>query len=183
MSPNPVTQHSTDGAWWWDGERWLPAWTPDHRYWFDGLTWRASARQWSRRAKRLLVGWLGTLFLIFVSAWTLVGLRSSNKAAWAAALAVTAGLSFATGIAAGYALGRDGLGRGVPLAALAATAVLLGCYGASFIFVSGDTNSDNEAGAGVALFMVPTFVLTLLVLGLGWLPGSMVRRRKARPAE
>jgi hypothetical protein len=37
--PPSATGHSSDGRWWWDGNAWLPAWSPDGRNWFDGTHW------------------------------------------------------------------------------------------------------------------------------------------------
>jgi len=33
-------QHSADGRWWWDGERWHPAISPDGLWRFDGRGWK-----------------------------------------------------------------------------------------------------------------------------------------------
>ena len=35
-----MTAHSEDRAWWFDGEGWHPAVTPDGRRWSDGRRWR-----------------------------------------------------------------------------------------------------------------------------------------------
>ena len=33
------TQFSTDGAWWWDGQQWQAAVSPDGRYRWNGVAW------------------------------------------------------------------------------------------------------------------------------------------------
>jgi hypothetical protein len=40
--------HSPDSRWWWNGERWLPAYTADGRWWFDGNAWVIPYPAWRR---------------------------------------------------------------------------------------------------------------------------------------
>ena len=162
---------------------WVPAWTPDRRHWFDGVAWRPARVSWSVRARRYLVAWLSSLFLIFVFIWALVGLGTTNVAVWVTTLSAAGGISVGSGIATGYVLARDGTGRLLPRAALAGTGVLMACYVASFIFGSGDQNADNEAGAGIAILGLPTLAATATILGLGWIAGRLTRRQRPAPAS
>jgi hypothetical protein len=40
--------HSPDSQWWWNGERWLPAYSVDGRWWFNGITWVIPTPAWRR---------------------------------------------------------------------------------------------------------------------------------------
>jgi hypothetical protein len=48
MTPPASTAHSPDSRWWWDGERWLPAYSKDGSWWFNGTTWVIPFPAWRR---------------------------------------------------------------------------------------------------------------------------------------
>ena len=59
MEPHTL---SSDGRWWWDGERWQPAVSVDGKWRWDGTRWVAAKRgrpwTWTRRIGSLIVGLL-----------------------------------------------------------------------------------------------------------------------------
>jgi hypothetical protein len=68
-------------------------------------------------------------------------------------------------------------------AAAAGTAVGLGWYVVAFaILQPDDPLADNEAGAGLALLCVPTFLCMVVILGVGAGPGYVVSRYRRAAA-
>ena len=48
MTESGSRAHSPDSRWWWNGERWLPAYSVDGRWWFNGTRWVIPAPAWRR---------------------------------------------------------------------------------------------------------------------------------------
>jgi len=48
VNPEGYTSHSPDRAWWWDGTRWLPAYSRDRSRWFNGVGWVVLKPRWHR---------------------------------------------------------------------------------------------------------------------------------------
>jgi ABC-type Na+ efflux pump permease subunit len=190
---------SPDGRWRWDGTRWLPTAAPPGLPPPPGTTRGPSVKPGT---------WLGRptwpLWVVFVHCAWLAGLTM-----WLAVLIAVADkigpdghLSHTVGgiVVALAALGMlTTIWFGGWLAAQRRwtqllIAPVLGCCALVFWYViafsilqPNDPQADNEAGAGVAILGVPTFVLIAALLGLGaggvaiWHRGS--GRRHARIAS
>jgi hypothetical protein len=117
MHPD-ASGHSPDGRWWWDGSRWLPAWSLDGRTWFDGMrgapvsgSTRRGPGDWSRGVVLPLVLWLMTLSafpIVVLQAVAQLGPGRALAEHVLVRLAVVVGACLATTPVMGYQLGRDG---------------------------------------------------------------------------
>jgi len=177
--------HSPDGAWWWTGSQWLPAWSPDRRWWFDGTTWqrqRGPTSNWS-------VWSIRTRLIAPVAAWLILWLLSVTLSVSAVAhaptspspetqslalrtVAVAAAVwlvgMVATGIWCGRVSGFKVRQAAVVWVASAAAITLLLLVGyVVSMSASSDPSADTAAGAGAAMFTIPAFGLVLSSTGLG----------------
>jgi hypothetical protein len=178
--------HSPDGAWWWTGSQWLPAWSPDRRWWFDGTTWQRQRRPTSKwsvssiRPRRLITpaaAWL-TVWLVSVTlavsavahAPTASSPETTSLTLRTVALAAVVWLvgMVATGIWCGR-VSRFQVRQAavVWLASAAAITLLLLVGYVVSMSASSDPGGDTAAGAGVVIFAIPAFVLVLVSSGIG----------------
>jgi drug/metabolite transporter (DMT)-like permease len=157
---------SSDGRWRWTGIQWIgvhsrartPRWVIR-----DGLVWLA-----------LFVAWIPVL-----SALLLNNASSTLDIAIGGSLGSVALL--ATLIYGGL-LGRHRRWRDVGFATLAGTAALVVCYVVLMVSAP-DPNNTNDigAGAGLAIFGLPTLLLVGMLLGLGAAVGRVTRTIGAGP--
>jgi hypothetical protein len=176
MQPT-ASSHSPDGRWWWDGSQWLPAWSADGRNWFDGTRWapvsrhlRGGPRDWARRVVIPLVLWLGALSAFPTAVLIAVrGLAPDEVLAdnVLVRLAVVGGVCLATTPVLGFLLGRERRWLQTVWAAVIGTGLLTAWYVGLFLADQSDPSADNEAGAGVAIFALPTFAALLGLLAMG----------------
>jgi hypothetical protein len=155
--PPEPRQFSPDGRWIWDGGRWNPV----------SILPRWTLPRW---------GWmLGGLWLILIGAWFPVLNEAITAKPPSRALPATALLLGTLAVLAsmcwGLVLPLLRRWDWILVSAVSGTAVLLGWYGMAMM-AGGDLHADNEAGAGIAIFSVPTFVLVGLLLAFGGGLGS-----------
>lgn len=121
----------------------------------------------------LLVAWAPVLYIFAVSGSTAttglyIGLALG-------ALAVIATISF------GWHLGADRRRIvDVLLAGLIGTVALLSTYVALMLSQPDTPESDNAAGAGVAILGVPTLSLVVVLLGAGMMTHRLIARYRTR---
>ena len=166
--PATPRQFSPDGRWFWGGRRWNPVpllsqWTLPRWAWM-----------------------LGGLWLVLIGLWLPV-LQKEEIAAQQPLTALPATCLFLGALAVlacicwGLVLGLLRRWRWILVSAAAGTAVLLGWYVAVMLSTNlNDPLVDNEAGAGIAIFSVPTLVSVGLLLSVGGGLGSTYRRLKTR---
>lgn len=82
-------------------------------------------------------------------------------------LAVLGGVCLATTPVLGFLLGRDGRWLQTVWVAAIGTGLLTAWYVALFLADQSDPSADNEAGAGVAILVLPTFATLLALLAMG----------------
>lgn len=67
MVPTPaVATHTPDRRWWWDGARWVPAFSDDGRRWFDGVAWREVEPRWLRKSRLAATIWFGASLVLLI---------------------------------------------------------------------------------------------------------------------
>lgn len=179
---------SEDKTWWWDGQQWLPAFTPDMKWQFDGTMWRRTNR-WVRPPQSVLV--LGLIWTFLLAAWI------PAVAAWISAtdpqpstpLVFTVLLSLVSIVA----IGTAAFGFLVPhktqigwiwAAAVSGTAAQLVGYVVGMLEAPQPNGSEDiAAGAGLVILFLPTsaIVLALLWMGAGLeLIARIVQARRTR---
>lgn len=180
--PPPASAFSYDGLWWWDGTRWLPAYTPNRKWRFDGYQWQpATAR--ARPPRWLMV--TGIVWLSCVASWMTAGTIflavSSPGDPGLEALIVIIGLAaiavLAT-VAWGFLVGRRRATAWLWPAAAAGTAVQMFTYVTAMLAAPQsprDANNDTAAGAGLVFLTIPTGILILVLLWLGAGIGALSR--------
>ncbi|RZS91673.1 hypothetical protein EV189_0920 [Motilibacter rhizosphaerae] len=125
-------------------------------------------------------GLLWLVGLVLASGVAALGVRTAGSASDVRWGTVTAGAALALGLTVGWGalLGAAARWRDLACSVAAATAVLIALYvGAMLFWPRGDdVSSDDAAGAGVVLLIVPMAVSVALCLGLGAVPAALVRR-------
>lgn len=131
---------------------------------------RGGPSGWPRRVVIPLVLWLVVLSAFPVGVLVAVGKPVPGEVLADRVLlrlAVIGGVCLATTPVMGYQLGRDGRWLQTLLVAVIGTGALTVWYVALFLADQSDPSADNEAGAGVAILTLPSFVLILALLALG----------------
>jgi hypothetical protein len=126
---------------------------------------------------------LGGLWLILIGAWfpalnEAITAKPPSRALLATAL-LLGSLAVLASMCWGLVLALLRRWDWILVSAVAGTAVLIGWYGMAMI-AGGDPHADDEAGAGAAIFSVPTFLLVGLLLAAGGGLGSAYRRLRTR---
>jgi len=186
MPPAPLQTFSHDGWWWWNGQRWLPAYSADRMWRFDGIRWKRN----TRRPPRWLVS-SGIVWLCLLGSWLLVGtilLAASAPGditvAEGIVIASLAALALIATVSWGAFLGRRRATIWLWPAAAVGTAVELFFYVTAMLaapVVDGAADQDTAAGAGLALLAIPTALLILVLLWLGAGIGCLSRVIKRPP--
>lgn len=182
MRDQQTVHHSEDGAYWWSGEQWLPAWSPDDRWWFDGSTWVPTHRPKLLARRDIITGVV----------WGVVSLAAMVLSAVLAGHPNTAPVSVA------WALGLLGIVAilGLPITGFitsrgpkAGRRFLLGIAYVSTLWIAvylvammatNDPNADIEAGAGLVVIGIPSAIGIAILQGLGAL-GRLAKSRLGRP--
>lgn len=184
MPPLPLTALSRDGRWWWNGQHWLPAYTPDQMWRFDGSHWRPANR--SNRPPNWLVA-SGLVWLGLLVSWLFVGtifLAVASPSAPGTVPGIII-LSLASiGLLAtptwGYLVGRRRATKWLWPAAAIGSALQLAFYVTAMLAAPSTDGSeqDTAAGAGLVILAIPTAlaILTLLWIGAGL--GALSRKFK-----
>lgn len=157
--------------------RWVPAWSADRARWFDGAQWvptyrpkGGGPRDWPRRIVVPVVMWLLVLSAFPTAVLVAVnGLPAGQVIPddTLRLLAIVGAVCLAPTPLLGFWLGRDGRWLQTLWVAAIGTGLLTAWYVALFLADQSDPSADNEAGAGVAILSLPTFVALLGLLGLG----------------
>ncbi|WP_415854025.1 hypothetical protein [Sinomonas sp. G460-2] len=181
---------SGDLEWFWDGYRWVPAFSPDRRWRFDGHAWR-STNTWRRPSTWVLVGCpVWALALLVWGPIAVVTLRDPNgdvtRDAGGILVAILIGLAIATA-AVGFLFGATTQLRWVWFAAILGTWAQLAGYVVSMLMQPQPGGvEDDAAGAGVVIFSMPVLLAVTGLLwagaGAGWLVRVARRRMRARAA-
>jgi len=180
---------SSDGEWWWSGERWLPAYTPDRKQRWNGVLWvRAGQRQEVILPPRL-ARW-GIAWLVSLDLWLVAAVRIGHHSdAWKVLDVWLLGVGASVGLIAtlvwGAALGRQRLWLALGLSAFVGTVWTLMVWGMVWLLLTPDTDpiADNEAGASVAILVVPVFLGVATALGIGGAMGRWLLRWPRGPLK
>jgi hypothetical protein len=157
---------SPDRRWIWNGQQWLP-------------TWVSPARAEGRKPPRWLLV-TGAAWIVCLSAWMVVGFAliaagppdvgvvNDQQRSGLEIMAGLAAFAVLTTIVWGALVGRRREHYWLWLAGAAGTGVLMLGYAMAMVGAptDGAADNDNAAGAGVAIFILPT---AAIVLGLLWL--------------
>lgn len=185
-------QHSADGQWWWDGTRWVPAWTPDGQWWFDGSHWRRAGTSPERRR-------LSRREWVVVAAWAVGWAVAVAWAIWAAtpddvanapmpAPMLISGVGLLLCLVAGLVATSGWLAARrrwfvVVLPVLGVTGGVLAWYVAAMLAVpvpEGQPDiQDDAAAAGLMLIALPTLGVVAALSGIGAGVGVLIRNRRA----
>ncbi len=189
----PVSEsHSADGAWWWSGDGWLPAWSLDRRLWFDGRSWRPTGPDAVGRPTGVEIGIAVGIFATWVLsvAWSVAALPPTVAAADLSSALDLAGLGllaawFGGTVVSGLLLGFRGRWAYVGFLVAYVWTLVLAWYVSAMLMTPADSGSDNDtaAGAGLVILAVPTLlavvVLTTTGAGLGALARTVSQRRRS----
>lgn len=179
-------RHSPDGAYWWTGEQWVPAWSADRRWWFDGRAWVPAAPRDSllARADRVVAGlWVAFALVAMVEFGYVAHKGEGASKGWIAPLIGTAGVWVLAVIATGYVAGRAPLAWPRLCLAFGFLCLIAGVVYVESMLATTDANNDIEAGSGVVVLGVPAAALIALLLGLGALIRWAVAAIRRRMAE
>ena len=172
--------HSPDGAWWWSGTGWLPAWSTDGAWWFDGTFWRPIRPRKPRlRLSRGEIGVAVGYVALWVAGavWSFTAIPEANTDN---AQPSTYFIVFGIAIVSLAALGV--LGTSAWLAARGRWAVigLLIAYVCAWVFTlyvammlavpvpAGEPDTqDIAAGAGLFILFIPTVIIVVILAGIG----------------
>lgn len=187
-SPAPG-QHSHDGAWWWSGSRWMPAWSDDRQWWFNGSTWvRVSpprtfpvprAIEWAMAAIWTSLWVIAVVWCVEVETSTRsgdvmrVGVQRSGLALGLASVALMT--------ACGYLLGRAQRWTYVCALAGYVWVLLLALYVVVILAAPSPGASDNDttAGAGLVILALPLLLVVSAFVGIGAGAGRLGGRRRS----
>ncbi|WP_415854369.1 hypothetical protein [Sinomonas sp. G460-2] len=186
MEPDPGRQHSDDGQWWWDGQRWLPALSLDGRWRFDGRAWRRNS-QWREPSRAVLI--TGGIWAAALALWAPVlmmvlpapsGVLDTGEETVLIAVFVVVVL-LAT-VATGFAVGLATQLRWLWLASVVGAGAQMVGYVASMV-LSDAPSADDFAAVGSIMLTGPVLLgITALLwagAGLGRL-ATAIRRRMVR---
>ena len=181
--PSPPPSFSPDGEWWWSGNDWKPALSPDRRLRFDGESWVRIARRspfplWSIAPTFawfvLLAVWLPLSIVTFHA-----DDPSGDTLIWAiVGGSVVASATLVIGIAFGATRRALWLWLAVPVGAFAQTVGYL-------VFVESTAASnapggDILMGLGAAVLSIPIFLALLILTWVGAALGRLAAKLRRR---
>lgn len=167
--------HSADRAWWWDGSRWLPAWSPDRCWWFNGAFWVPVSRPAPLvrcRADAIILAVRPSIAVAaaVLSLYILRRTRPGHAPGELLALGVV-------GVLAVIALPVSGYVAAVPLCAIGRYLGLvayvwfltMGVYCLAMLASAppGGPDTDTAAGAGLVILSVPVALVIAILAALG----------------
>lgn len=179
VEKSPWPLFSADGAWWWSGAEWLPAVSPDSRCRWTGWTWvrRPYLQRLPKWFLRDTVIWM-VLLTAWVPALMALEAAKASTSAFIDVGTLFGAVSVASMFGFGIRLGRLAGWRELGLACVVGTGALLAWYIAATLTAPDPTGqNDHAAGAGTVILAIPTFVILVLIVGLGGVVGRATRRR------
>ena len=178
--PRRGNSFSGNGAWWWSGQAWSPAVSPDRRWRFNGLAWTPAAqRAWAPRGVPVFgAGWIVLLagWLIVAAVQLVADYPASPSSTQTGVVAGLAGLALAATAGWGFILGRHRLWAWIWISVPVGTVVEMVFYEMAMLAVPGPNGESQDTAASVWLVIL-TVPTALLLLGLLWLGAGASRLR------
>jgi len=191
MAEGAPAQHSANRVWWWSGDEWYPAYSPDGRWWFNGSEWqpanapRRVPQPWPQPLVVLTIAWcavlsIGPLIVVFaVRRLPPDGSLSHHEFVrffW------IYGASVLIGLLPGFVIGWRKRWSLLPAVGAIATGLVLAWYiiaALSEPLAPGEPDNDIGTGAGLAIIFFPVTALHVAPLLLGATSGALARRSRA----